>query len=124
MNSVDKAKYMCFLIKDDELLEKYNEIWEKVKNCIKKEFDSEPACNEKYLKVKIKSYNGKINTNFHYCKIPKEEEPNLRGTIQREFMSILVTSLTTNVPIHIETSQLIYVANQLTGFYMEGKIGR
>ena len=27
---------MCFLIKDDELLEKYNEIWEKVKNIIKK----------------------------------------------------------------------------------------
>ena len=60
------------MIKDDELLEKYNEIWEKVKNCIKKEFDSEPACNEKYLKVKIKSYNGKINTNFHNSKIPRE----------------------------------------------------
>ena len=27
---------MSFLIKDDELLEKYNEIWEKVKNIIKK----------------------------------------------------------------------------------------
>ena len=31
------------MIKDDELLEKYNEIWEKVKNIIKKEFDSEPV---------------------------------------------------------------------------------
>ena len=30
------------MIEDDELLEKYNEIWEKVKNMIKKEFDSEP----------------------------------------------------------------------------------
>ena len=38
----DETKYMSFLIKDDELLEKYNEIWEKVKNSIKKEFDSEP----------------------------------------------------------------------------------
>ena len=27
---------MSFLIKDDEILEKYNEIWEKVKNIIKK----------------------------------------------------------------------------------------
>ena len=34
---------MSFLIKDDELSEKYNEIWEKVKNNIKKEFDSEPV---------------------------------------------------------------------------------
>ena len=28
----------------------------KVINSIKKEFDSEPVCNEKYLKTKIKSY--------------------------------------------------------------------
>ena len=26
----DETKYLSFLIKDDELLEKYNEIWEKV----------------------------------------------------------------------------------------------
>ena len=32
----DETKYMSFLIKDDELLEKYNQIWEKVKNTIKK----------------------------------------------------------------------------------------
>ena len=31
----DETKYMYFLIKDDELLEKYNEIWEKVQNSIK-----------------------------------------------------------------------------------------
>ena len=31
----DETKYV-FFIKDDELLEKYNEIWEKVKNSIKK----------------------------------------------------------------------------------------
>ena len=68
----DETKYMSILIKDDELLEKYNEIWEKVKNSIKKEFDSEPVHSEKYLKVKIKSCNGKINTNFQNNKIPKE----------------------------------------------------
>ena len=31
----NKTKYMLFLIKDDELLKKYNEIWENVKNSIK-----------------------------------------------------------------------------------------
>ena len=46
-------------------LKTYNGIWEKVKNNIKKKFDSEPLYNEKYLKAKIKSYNGKINTNLH-----------------------------------------------------------
>ena len=68
----DKTKYMSFLIKDDELLEKDNEIWEKVKNGIKEEFDSKPLYNEKCLKAKIKSYNGKINTNFPINKIPRE----------------------------------------------------
>ena len=68
----DETTYMSFLIKDDELLEKYKEIQEKVKNSIKKEFDNEPIYNEKYLRAKLKFYNGKINTNFHNNKIPKE----------------------------------------------------
>ena len=68
----DETKYMSSLIKDDELLEKYNEIWEKVKNSIKKELHSEPVYNEKYQKTKIKPYNGKINTNFHNNEMPKE----------------------------------------------------
>ena len=33
-----------------------------------------------------------------------------------------VNPLTTNVPHHIETSQLIFNPNQLTGFYMMGNI--
>ena len=44
----------------------------KAKTSIKKEFDSEPIYNEKYLKAKIKSYNGEINKNSHNNKIPKE----------------------------------------------------
>ena len=40
------------MIKDHELLEKYNEIWEKLKNNLKKEFDSEPVYNEQYLNAK------------------------------------------------------------------------
>ena len=44
----------------------------KVNNRKRKEFDSEPVHNENYLKAKIKSYNGKINTNFHNNIIPKE----------------------------------------------------
>ena len=59
-------------MKDDELLEKYNEIWEKVKNSLKKDFDSEPVYNEKYLKANIKSYNGKVNASFYNNKIPTE----------------------------------------------------
>ena len=41
----DETKFMSFLIKDDELLEKYNEIWEKVTDGLKKGLDSEPVYN-------------------------------------------------------------------------------
>ena len=54
------------------MLEKYNKIWEKVSNTIKKGFDSELVYNEEYLRNKIKSYEGKISTHFHGNKIPKE----------------------------------------------------
>ena len=43
----NETKYISFLIKDVELLEKYSEIWKKVKNSLKKKFDSELAYNEK-----------------------------------------------------------------------------
>ena len=42
---------------------------------IHKEFDSESVYSEKYLKAKIKSYNGQVKTNFHYNKIPKDGSP-------------------------------------------------
>ena len=53
--SFNETKYMSFLIRDDKLLEKYNKIWDKVSNSIKKVFGSEPVSNENYLKAKVKS---------------------------------------------------------------------
>ena len=38
-----QAKWMYFLIEDNELFEKYKTIWDKVRAYIKKEFDSEPV---------------------------------------------------------------------------------
>ena len=44
----------------------------KLKAVSKENFIVEPVYNDKYLKAEIKSYNGKINTNFHDNKITKE----------------------------------------------------
>ena len=41
-----------YLVKDDKLFGKYNEIWEKVKNILKKEFDNEPVYMKKIEKLK------------------------------------------------------------------------
>ena len=68
----DKSKGMFSLIKDEKLLENYNEIWKKVSKITKKEFDSNPVYDEKYINTKLKSYNGKINTNCNDNKILKQ----------------------------------------------------
>ena len=51
-----QTKWMYFLLEEDDLLEKYNTIWDKVSADIKKEFDSEPMYKKNYLKTKIKSH--------------------------------------------------------------------
>ena len=43
---------------------------DKVSTDIKKEFDSEPVCNKKFLKTKIKSHCYKV-TDFYDKEIPK-----------------------------------------------------
>ena len=41
-----QTKWMNLLIGDDDLLEKYNTIWDKVTADIKKEFDNHPVYNK------------------------------------------------------------------------------
>ena len=43
-----QTKRMYLLIKDDDLLEKYTTIWDKVSADIKKEFDGEPVYNQNF----------------------------------------------------------------------------
>ena len=61
---------MYFLIEDDDLLEKYNTIWDKVSPDISKKFHSDPVYNKNYLETKIKSHGDEV-TDFHDEKIPK-----------------------------------------------------
>ena len=46
---------MPFLIENNDLLEKYNTIWDKVSTDIKKKIDSKSVYNKTFLKTKIKS---------------------------------------------------------------------
>ena len=47
---------MYFLVEDDDLMEKYNTVWDKVRADIKKEFYGESVYRKFSLKTKIKSY--------------------------------------------------------------------
>ena len=67
-----KNPNMPFLIKDEEVGEKYKQIWDVIKNKLKIKFHSEPVYEYKYLKTKVKEYDGAIKTNVLGNDIPKK----------------------------------------------------
>ena len=66
------GKNMSFLIKNDEVWEKYEDIWDVIKNKLGIKFHSEPIYEKKYLKAKIREFDGDIKTNFLGNGLPKE----------------------------------------------------
>ena len=57
------GKSMSFMVKYDDVLDKYKEIWEKIKNKLSIKFHSMPVYDEKYLKAKVREFNGVIKYN-------------------------------------------------------------
>ena len=58
---------MSFQIKDDSVLVKYDEIWNKIKKTLKIKFHSKLDYDKKYIKVK--EFNVVVNTVFSDNKI-------------------------------------------------------
>ena len=63
---------MSFLIKDDEMWEKYEKIRGVIKNKLSIKFHSEPIYKQKYLKAKVIEFDGVIKTNLLGDEMPKE----------------------------------------------------
>ena len=55
---------ISFLIKGDEVREKYKNIWDMIKNKLGIKFHSGPIYEKKYLKAKVREFDGVIKTNF------------------------------------------------------------
>ena len=66
------GKNMSFLIKNDRVLHKYNKIWDKIKETLNIKFHSMPVYDEKYIKAKVREFDGVIKTNFFGDEIPKK----------------------------------------------------
>ena len=66
------VKNMSFMIKNDDVLDKYNEIWNKIEKTLNIKFHSMPVYDEKYIKAKVREFNGAIKTNFLGDEMPKE----------------------------------------------------
>ena len=65
------GKNMSFFIKDDEVWEKYDKIWDVIKNKLGIKFHSKPFYDETYIKAKVRELDSKIKTNFLGNEVPK-----------------------------------------------------
>ena len=76
----DGARKMSFFTTNNEFLERYTVIWEKISDLVNKKCDSDPIYNNKYINTKIRSYNNDIITNFRNIdhennKLPEKNKP-------------------------------------------------
>ena len=63
---------MSLSIKNNEVWEKYEDIWDIIKNKLNIKFHSQHIYENKYLKAKIREFDGNIKTNFLGNNLPKE----------------------------------------------------
>ena len=69
---VNGGKNMFFLIKNDKVWEKYEDIWDVIKNKLGIKFHSKPNYEKKYLEAKIREFDSDIKINFLSNGLPKE----------------------------------------------------
>ena len=66
----NSGKNTPFVIKDDNILDKYNKIWNNIKEKLSIKFHSKPVHDQTYIKVKVREFDGVI---FLVDEIPKEK---------------------------------------------------
>ena len=66
------VKTCLFLIKDDEVWDKYDKIWDVIQNKLDIKFHSKPVYDKTYIKAKVRELDGKIKTNLLGNEAPKE----------------------------------------------------
>ena len=58
------GKNMSFLVKDDKVWDKYDKIWDVIKDKLGIELHSEPVYEYRYLKAKVREFDVVIKTSF------------------------------------------------------------
>ena len=68
-----RGKNMPFMVKDDDVLDKYHKLWDKIKEKLNIQFHNMPVYDETYIKAKVRQFDGVIKTNFLGNKIPTKK---------------------------------------------------
>ena len=70
----DGGKNMSFFTDDEKVYEKYNEIWEVIRNLLKIDFTVNPVRDDIYLVAKLKIFNKINKTTFTNNAIPMKKK--------------------------------------------------
>ena len=66
------SRLMSFHITGNKLLMKYKTVWTKIESLKDIEFNALLVYDDRYIKTKIKTYGGKVYTNFHGLIVPED----------------------------------------------------
>ena len=81
-------KLINFLVADKEMLKKCNEIWNKIKSLLKKEFDKNPVYENKHIRAKVSS------TQFEHRILKDNEHRNIsvepKNGSRHEYLSVIL----------------------------------
>ena len=113
------GKGMSFLIKDDEVRDKYNKIWDVIKNKLDINFNSEPVYEYRCLKAKVREFDGVIKTIFLDNDMPKE---NMHYTCMAciTIDSILRINKKNHLQVYLEESKYKVKKMQMSRFINTG----
>ena len=66
-------KLMYFRIYDEKLLEKYKAIWTKIEDLKNIELNALPVYDDRYIKIRVRTYGDKVCTNFCGLNMPEDD---------------------------------------------------
>ena len=72
LNILMMVEKMSFVTDDEKVYEKYNEIWEVIRNLLKTDFTVNPVRDDIYLVAQLKMFNKINKTTFTNNAIPLE----------------------------------------------------
>ena len=64
---------MSFRIHDEKLLEKYKVIWKKIEDSKNIVLNALPVYDDRYIKIKIRTYGDKVYNNFRGLNVPGDD---------------------------------------------------
>ena len=78
------GKNMSLMVKNNNVLDEYDETWDKIKEKLNINFHSRSVYDEKYIKAKVREFDGVIKTNFQAIKCQKKKTLHINSVMRMD----------------------------------------